>query len=198
VSLWGGFVTEGVESMKMIPKAAMGAMVVTAVASVAVAQKTTDIHPGKGGSPHVRTEWMVDGANISIEYGRPYVKGRKIFPNQEPYGQVWRTGADEATVLTTDKPLTFGSLQVPAGKYSLWTVPGEKEWQLVINKDIPKWGTMYKTVAASDLGRTPMKTEKLTSPVEQFTISVNDTPEGGVLQLEWEHVRASAPFTVGK
>jgi len=182
--------------MKTIVKVAMSAVAVTALVGVAAAQKTTDIHPGKGGSPHVRTEWTIDGANISIEYGRPYTKGRTIFPDIHKYGEVWRTGADEATVLTTDKTLTFGSVVVPPGKYSVWTVPGEKEWQLVINKDIPKWGTMYKSVAASDLGRTPMKTEKVTSPVEQFTISVNDTPEGGVLQLEWENVRASAPFTV--
>ena len=118
--------------------------VILGLAGGAAAQKTTEIHPGKGGSPHVRTEWTVDGANISVEYGRPYAKGRTIFPDIHKYGEVWRTGADEATVLTTDKALTFGTLKVPAGKYSLWTVPGETEWQLVINKDIPKWGTMYK------------------------------------------------------
>lgn len=179
-------------------KVATVAVVSMALAAVAAAQKTTDIHPGKGGSPHVRTEWTIDGANISIEYGRPHLKGRKIFPDIHKYGEVWRTGSDEATVLTTDKPLTFGTLQVPAGKYSVWTVPGEKEWQLVINKDIPKWGTMYKSVAASDLGRVPMKLEKPSSPVEQFTISIDDTSEGATLQLEWGDVRATTPFTVGK
>lgn len=182
--------------MKTMMKVATIAVVVLALAAVAVAQKTTEIHKGKGGSPHVRSEWSVDGAQISIEYGQPFLKGRKIFPALHAYGQVWRTGADEATVLVTDKPLTFGTLQVPAGKYTVWTVPGESEWQLVINKETGQWGTKYNP--AHDLGRAPMKMEKLSSPVEQLTISVNDTPAGAVLHVEWENVRATAPFTVGK
>lgn len=77
-------------------------------------QKTKEVHPGKAGSPHVRSEWTVDGANISVEYGRPFLKGR---PESQvmPPGKEWRTGADEATTLTTDKPLKFGTLTVPSG-----------------------------------------------------------------------------------
>ena len=82
------------------------------------AQKTTPVHEGKGGSPHVRTEWTVDGAAISIEYGRPSLKGRTVGKDVAPYGRVWRAGADEATTLKTDKPLQFGSLSVPAGTYA--------------------------------------------------------------------------------
>src|SRR5262245_35963608 len=88
----------------------------------------------KRASPHDKTEATVDGARISIEYGRPYVKGRKIDGGLVPYGKVWRTGADEATTMTTDKALMFGAVSLPAGTYTLFTLPGETEWKLVINK----------------------------------------------------------------
>ena len=163
-------------------------------AAVAVsAQKTTNVHPGKGGSPHARTEWVIDGANLSIEYGRPYLKGR---PDSEvmPPGGVWRTGADEATTLKTDKALRFGSLTVPAGTYTLWTVPGASGWQLVINKETGQWGTAYQQ--KEDLGRVPMTVEKAAKPVEQLTISIDDTPTGAALRIEWGSARATASFTV--
>ena len=90
-------------------------------AATAAAQQTTQVHEGRGGSPHVRTEWTVSGAKISIEYGRPHLKGRTVGKEVAPFGKEWRTGADEATTLVTDKPLTFGgSLQVPAGTYTLY------------------------------------------------------------------------------
>lgn len=168
------------------------AMAVAATATVP-AQKTTNVHPGKGGSPHVRTEWVIDGANISIEYGRPYLKGRAD-SEVMPAGQVWRTGADEATTLKTDKPLRFGSLTVPAGTHTLWTVPGTPGWQLVVNKQTGQWGTTYEP--KDDLGRVPMTLEKASKPVEQLTISIDDTPKGATLRVEWGSVRATAPFTV--
>ena len=89
------------------------AMVIAAGIGLA-AQKTTQVHPGKGGSPHVRSEWTVDGGKITIEYGRPSLKGRSEAELMPP-GKEWRTGADEATTLTTDKTLMIGSLMIPAG-----------------------------------------------------------------------------------
>ena len=84
------------------------------------AQKTTQVHPGKGGSPHVRSEWAIDGANISIEDGRPSLKGRTE-AQLMPAGKIWRTGADEATTLKTDKSLMFGSTMVAPGTYTQYT-----------------------------------------------------------------------------
>jgi DUF2911 family protein len=158
------------------------------------AQKTTQIHAGRGGSPHVRTQWTVDGATVSIEYGRPYLKGR---PESEvmPPGKEWRSGADEATTLETDKPLKFGTLAVPAGKYTLYTVPNANEWQLVISKKTGQWGIPYP--AGEDLGRVAMKAGKTATPVEQLTWSIDDTPSGAVLRLDWGSASASVPFTVG-
>jgi len=158
------------------------------------AQKTTPLKTGGGGSPHVRTEWTIHGANISIEYGRPLVKGRAL-KEVAPYGTEWRTGADEATTLKTDKPLKFGALSVPAGTYTVYTVPGEKEWQLVISKKTGQWGIPYP--AGQDLGRTPMAAETLTTPATQLTIAIDSTATGGTLKVQWGTTGASVPFTVG-
>jgi hypothetical protein len=102
--------------------------------SAAEGQKTTQTKMGGGGSPHVKSEWTIDGANITIEYGRLFLKGRKE-AEMMPAGKQWRTGADEATPLVVRKALKFGSLSVPPGSYTLYTVPGASEWQLVISKN---------------------------------------------------------------
>ena len=172
------------------------ALLVAAFIAAPLAQKTTPVHPGKGGSPHVKSEWTVDGANISITYGRPSLKGRTMGKTIDPYpGKEWRTGADEATTLTTDKPLKFGTLAVPAGTYTLYTVAGDTEWTLVVSKKTGQWGIPYPV--GQDHGRAPMKVGKTAAPVEQLTIAVDDTPAGGTLRVEWGTTSASIPFTVG-
>ena len=158
------------------------------------AQTTTPVHPGKGGSPHVRTEWKIDGATVSIEYGRPSLKGRTDNDVMPP-GKEWRTGADEATTLKTDRTLRFGNLVVPAGTYQIHSVPGPSGWQLIISKSTQAWGIPYP--AGQDLGRTPMTVAKTAAPVEQMAISIDDTPAGATLRIEWGTVSARAPFTVG-
>jgi hypothetical protein len=179
----------------------MGRTNVAAVAAAALlsvpltaAQSTVAIHPGKGGSPHVRTTWQVDGANISIEYGRPHLKGRSDAQVMPP-GTEWRTGADEATVLKTDRALRFGTLVVPAGTYQVHSVPGAASWQLIISKSTQAWGIPYP--AGQDLGRAPMSVQKTKAPVEQLTIAIDDTPAGATLRIEWGTTSARAPFTVG-
>jgi hypothetical protein len=178
---------------------AMLVTALTAAISVALqAQKTTEVHPGKRGSPHVKSEWTIDKANISITYGRPFLKGRPE-AQMMPSGQPWRTGADEATILTTDMPLKFGTVSLAPGSYTLNTEPGEKEWQLLIGKLGEKgqaqWGIPYQKDL--EIGRAPMKVSKTKAPVEQLTISIDDTPTGGTLRIEWGTTSASAPFTVG-
>ena len=173
----------------------MTAMAVMVAAGISLsAQKTTQVHPGKGGSPHVKSEWTIDGANISITYGRPSVKGRDEAKLMPP-GKEWRTGADEATTLTTDKNLMFGSVHVTPGTYTLYTVPGANEWQLVISKKTGQWGIPYPG-AAEDLGRAPMKVTKNATPVEQLTISIDDTPAGGDLSIAWGTQKATISFMV--
>jgi hypothetical protein len=147
-------------------------------------------------SPHETVNATVDGAKISVTYGRPYVKGRKIVGGLVPYNQVWRTGADEATTLVTDKALMLGNAHVGPGTFTLYTLPGEKEWKLIVNKQTGQWGTEYDE--KQDLGRIPMTVSKTSAPVEQLTLEVADTPAGGELRLSWENTRATAPFTVMK
>jgi hypothetical protein len=159
------------------------------------AQKTTPVHPGKAGSPHVRSEWSVDGANISIEYGRPFLKGRTPGKDVDPYpDREWRTGADEATTLKTDKPLKFGSLALAAGTYTLYTIPTGGTWHLIVSKRTGQWGIPYPK--GDDVGRVPMTIAKPSAPAEQLTINIQDTPAGATLVIDWGNTRASVPFTV--
>lgn len=175
--------------------AALAATAVAFGASVD-AQKTKEVHPGKAGSPHVLSEWTIDGANLSIEYGRPSLKGRTPGKDVDPYdGREWRTGADEATTLKTDKALKFGTLSVPAGTYTLYTIPTGGTWQLIVSKKTGQWGIPYPK--GEDLGRTPMTVSQAPKPADQLTISVQDTATGGTLTIDWGATRASIPFTVG-
>jgi DUF2911 family protein len=181
--------------MRRIAYGMAAVLVMTAAASLS-AQKTTPVHPGKGGSPHVRTEWTIDGASLSIEYGQPSLKGRTdaaLMPN----GQPWRVGADEATVLKTDKPLKFGTLTLEPGTYTVNAEPGEKQWQLIVGKlsKPGQWGVPYN--ASLEIGRAPMSVTAAKSPVEQLKISIDDTAKGGTLKVEWGSKVASIPFTVG-
>jgi len=161
------------------------------------AQKVTDTGTGGGGSPHVKAEWTVDGAAIAIEYGRPFLKGRPE-AQMMPAGQPWRTGADVATIITSNKPLTIGSVKLEAGTpYTINTVPGDKEWQLLIGKlgKAGQWGIPYQQ--ALEIGKAPMHVGKAAKPAEQVTISIDDTAAGATLRIEWGSVSATAPFKVG-
>ena len=171
--------------------AALSALVLS---TTLAAQKTTPLKSGSGGSAHVRSEWAIDGANISIEYGRPAMKGRPE-ALMLPAGQIWRTGADEQTTLKTDRPLKLGALTVPAGTYGLHSIPGTSEWQLIVSKRTAGWGIPYPAV--QDLGRTAMKVGKTPAPVELLTFHIDDTPAGATLRIEWGSTSASVPFTVG-
>lgn len=143
------------------------------------------------GSPHETITATVDGAKVSIEYGRPYMRGRKIVGGLVPYGRVWRTGADAATTLTTDAPLNIGGASVPAGKVTLYTLPSAQGWKLIINKQTGQWGTEYNE--AQDLARVDMTTKALAAPVDQFTIKI----EGGQLKLAWELTEVSVAIKKG-
>jgi hypothetical protein len=170
----------------------LGALVFAAGASV-MAQKVTKTTKGTGGSPHETVEYTIDGAKLTLVYGRPFVKGRALSA-VAPDGKAYRMGADEATTLTTDKNLMFGSTMVPPGSYTLYAMPKGGSYQLIINKQTGQWGTDYDE--KQDLTRVPMKTEKAAKPGEQFTINFEDTKEGGLLTAQWGAEKLSAPFMV--
>ena len=146
-------------------------------------------------SPRGTAEVTIDGKKISVDYGRPYVKGRKIFGGLEAYDKVWRTGANKATHLTTEADLVIGNLTVPKGTYTLFTIPSASGWKLIINKKTGQWGIPYR-YEADELGRVDMKVTTLKTLVEQFTITLTGAKGKGTLKLEWENTSASVDFKV--
>jgi len=144
-------------------------------------------------SPHETVELTLNGKKITVTYGRPSMKGRKIMGGLVPYGEVWRTGADEASVLTTEADLTIGALAVPKGSYAIFTLPSETGWKLIVNKVADQFGA-FSYDAKQDLGRVDMKVGKTSAPVEQFTIKLAKAGNGGALKLEWENTSASVDF----
>jgi DUF2911 family protein len=144
-------------------------------------------------SPSDSVRANVAGTAVVVRYSRPSMRGRVIFGSIVPWNQVWRTGANEATVLETSADLTVAKTTVPAGKYTLWTIPSPGGWKLIVNKNTGQWGTDYD--AQYDLARLDMKVESLRQPVEQFTIAIEPKGKRGVLKLEWDKTRASIPFS---
>jgi hypothetical protein len=175
--------------------AAMAAGVLTLAPMTAMAQKVVKTTPGKGGSPHETVEYQVGDATVTIVYGRPYLKGRSL-STLAPNDKVWRTGADEATTLTTTKDLMIGSLAVPAGTYTLYTLPSASGWKLIVNKQTGQWGTVYQE--GQDLGRVDLMSSKLSSPAEQLTIAVVKGSGGQTLEVHWGDMRQYVPISVKK
>lgn len=149
-------------------------------------------------SPHESTSATIDDAELTITYGRPYMRGRTIFGGLVPYGRIWCPGADEATILTTDRALKFAGLDVPAGHYTLWMRPTADAWTLIVNRQTGQWHLQYDP--AQDLGHVPLETRTLARPVQQLTFDVERRhgAPGGVLRMRWATTEASAPFTVVK
>ena len=130
------------------------------------------------------------GKSVKTDYSSPRMKGRKIFGELVPFGQVWRTGANEATTFVTGSDIVVGGKTVPAGSYTIFTVPNADKWTLIINKKTGEWGIPYK-YESDELARVDMKVSKLPSPVENFTISYVKSGSGCTLQVDWESTRAS-------
>ncbi len=154
-------------------------------------------------SPHEKVTANIAGNEMIIVYGRPYTKNpksgesRKIWGGLVPFGQVWRLGADEATLLTTDKEITMAGHAIPAGTYSLFLLPAEDgSAKLIVNKQTGQWGTKYDE--GQDLARIETKNETMEAPVDQFTITIEKEGEAGVLKLMWDKNSFAVPFTVKK
>jgi hypothetical protein len=140
-------------------------------------------------SPRDTARATVGAAHIQIDYGRPMRRGRTIFGNVVPWDTVWRTGANQATQLITDRDLVIGGTAVPAGTYSLFTVPSPKGWQLIINKQHGQWGTDYDS--KQDLARIPMRIREVSTPTEQFTIATRGGASGSEVVIAWDRVEAA-------
>lgn len=158
-------------------------------------------------SPHETVSTVIDRDRVMIVYGRPYTKSprtgeiRKIWGGLVPYGEVWRTGADEATLLITQKPIQFGATPVPAGAYTLFTLPqADGTAKLIINKQVGQWGVGPGAYdETQDLARIDLKKDALDKTMDQLTLAISKDPAGGgVLKIMWEDTQFSVPFTAQK
>jgi len=182
---------------KLTIKSLVAAAALTAGALPALAQH------GHAASPHITINAVIDHDSITLSYGAPYTKdprsgeARKVWGGLVPYGEVWRTGADEATTLTTKEALVVGDTTIPAGTYTLWTLPApDGSAKLIINKQTGQWGTQYD--ASQDLARLDLKKETVSCPVNHFTMAVERSASGGAIKLMWEDTAYALPFTVKK
>jgi hypothetical protein len=138
-----------------------------------------------------------DGKTINVEYSSPRVKGRKIFGGLVPYGEIWRAGANEATSFVTNANLAAEGKDIPAGSYTIFTIPAQDKWTLIVNKHTGEWGVPYK-YQSEELARLPMRASSASNPVENFTISFNQGGGTCAMQMNWESTQSSITFTEKK
>ncbi|MFL5519033.1 MAG: DUF2911 domain-containing protein [Gemmatimonadales bacterium] len=137
----------------------------------------------------------IGAASFTVDYGRPLARGRTLLGDVIPYDRIWRTGANAATQFTTSSPITLAGLSLPAGTYTLWTVPHPHGVELIVNKQTGQWGTEYSL--EQDLGRARLGSENAATPVEKFTISIEPRDaKHGTLALAWGNFRWTAPIVL--
>ncbi|NND07955.1 MAG: DUF2911 domain-containing protein [Saprospiraceae bacterium] len=151
----------------------------------------------KKASPEAIVQYQKDGKDIEVFYCRPSKKGRDIFGGLEPYGVVWRTGANEATTFETKDALQIGQHNLPAGKYTLWTIPNKERWTIIFNGKMYPWGMGWDQKVSrepeADVVKLDVPVQHLTTPVEQFTIAFEDEQEL-VMSLSWDDTRVEVPI----
>ena len=172
------------------------ALVILALSAMAFAQQDKSKRPSPPGTAQV----TLNGKNISVDYSRPSTKGRKIFGSGSgflvPYGEVWRAGANEATTLKTDADLDVNGTNVPAGTYTLFVLPEQNKWTLIISKKTGEWGIPYPG-QQDDFARVPMNVRQSSQAVDPFTISLDKRGNNQAdLTMAWENTRASVPIRV--
>jgi hypothetical protein len=146
-------------------------------------------------SPRDSAKLTLNGKHLSVDYGRPSMRGRKIMGSVVPYGKVWRTGANAATGFTTEADLILENVKLPRGSYTLYSLPSSKQWKLIINKQTGQWGTVYNEKL--DVVRIPLKKKTLAHVAEKFTITLERTGnKSGAMKLSWEKTQLSVDFQI--
>src|SRR5207244_9749990 len=170
---------------------AVGCLTVGMMALLGSAQMDKSKRPSP---PAKATCDLGGGKTRKTDYSSPRLKGRKMIGGVEPYGKVWRNGANEATTFVTTADVMIGGIHVPAGSYTLFTIPNADKWTLIINKKTGEWGIPYK-YEGDELARVDMKVSKLPSAVENFTISYEKSGSGCTLNIDWDNTRASVDIS---
>ena len=146
-------------------------------------------------SPRMTTSVTIDGKKITVAYGAPSMRGRKVMGSLVPYGEVWCAGANDATSLETEADLDINGMKVPKGSYTLWTLPNQNQWLLIVNKQTGQWHTDYRE--RFDLGRVKMNIRSIAPTVERMKFDLSATGGNkGTLALSWETTEVSVPITV--
>lgn len=172
----------------MIHKKMLGLLLLLAPALVNAQETTTRVSPVAITSAHYKDTYL------KVVYGQPQKKGRAIFGNVVPYGQVWRTGANEATEFTFTKDITINSTVIPAGTYSLFTIPGQQQWTIILNRDLGMWGS-YQYNPKVDVIRFDVPVQLLTNVVyEPFTIVLEQKNDKVEMSLMWDNVKVLFPI----
>ncbi len=147
-------------------------------------------------SPRQTVEQQFSMSKITIDYGRPGVKGRKIFGELVPYGKVWRAGANSSSKIEFRQSINFGGVIVPAGKYGLYILPTEKDWKVILNSDSSSWGTAYD--ATKDLYSVVIPVQKMSDRQEFFEIALQPVDDQAIdLVFKWDNVKAVVPMKTG-
>src|SRR5437879_4484758 len=173
---------------------AVGCLTVGMMALLGSAQMDKSKRPSP---PASATCDLGSGKTIKTDYSSPRLKGRKMIGGVEPYGKVWRNGANEATTFVTNTDLMVGGTHVPAGSYTLFVIPNADKWTLIINKKTGEWGIPYK-YESEELARVDMSVSKTSSPVENFTIAFDQKGNTCTMRMEWENTRAQVDFSEKK
>ncbi|AZI21404.1 DUF2911 domain-containing protein [Chryseobacterium taklimakanense] len=147
-------------------------------------------------SPRAKVEQQFSLSKITVDYGRPGVKGRKVFGDLVPYGKVWRAGANSSTKIEFRQSINFGGVMVPAGKYGLYILPNEKDWKIILNSDSQSWGTAYD--ASKDLYSVAVPVQKVADRQEFFEIALQPVDDNAIdLVFKWDNVKAVVPMKTG-
>lgn len=147
-------------------------------------------------SPEVEDAFPVQGDTIKISYGRPAMRGRKIFGGVVPYDSIWRTGAGDPTKIDLPYSIKIGKILIPKGRYSLFTIPRATAWTLIFNTDLEQWPTDPNPSA--DFAQVPMQVRQLKESIERFIIEISPTEKGGIIKMTWDQTQAVAEFKVIK
>ncbi|GAB3508755.1 DUF2911 domain-containing protein [Emticicia fontis] len=146
----------------------------------------------KSKSPAATVVYNDNGVSVQVDYCQPYKKDRVVFGQLVPYGKVWRTGANEATIFDTKQDITIGDKSLKAGKYTLWTIPNPDKWTIIFNGQTGQWGTMYDE--SKDVMRVDVPAGKIAETIEQFNINLAPAEGGSDMILRWENTEVKVPI----
>jgi hypothetical protein len=190
----------GIAACGPVPEAGVGGgqpAVMAGTAPLAACEPVERMPVAGRASPFDSAMVALNGAQAKICYGRPAMRGRQVFGGLVPYDTLWRTGANEPTIIHLPVAASIAGINVQPGSYSLYTVPGQQQWTVIVNRSTSQWGhegQYTAAVRAQEVGRARVPAERTQAPVEQFTIRGQGTAGATEIVMEWENTRVRIPI----